>query len=139
MFLAETVVEFSYDANGNMISRTDDAGTINYSYDTANRLIAISYPDSRPATTYAYDGNGRKTSQNIGGEVTSFLRDGEQIIEELDDTGDPRAILIHGQVVNDNYTFALTTITLPYFSWCIVLRDRGKFLPVPAPRGGQNA
>jgi YD repeat-containing protein len=32
----------AYDANGNMVNKTDNCGTTTYQYDTENRLIGIS-------------------------------------------------------------------------------------------------
>ena len=50
---------YSYDANGNVITRTDARGIItHYAYDGMNRLTAKSYsndPANTPALTYGYD------------------------------------------------------------------------------------
>jgi RHS repeat-associated protein len=46
-----------YDANGNLIYRTDARGIlITYTYDALNRLTQKTYSDSTPTVTIAYDG-----------------------------------------------------------------------------------
>ena len=50
---------YSYDANGNVITRTDARGIItHYAYDGMNRLTAKSYsndPANTPALSFGYD------------------------------------------------------------------------------------
>ena len=54
---------FSYDANGNVLSRQTRAGaTITLTYDTLNRLRSKTPPSPMPAVTYSYDLNGRLLS-----------------------------------------------------------------------------
>ncbi|KWU24671.1 MULTISPECIES: RHS repeat-associated core domain-containing protein [Burkholderia] len=63
----------TYDANGNLLS---DGGRT-YSWDAENRLVAIAYPgQSGKATSFTYDGLGRRTSisstpAGAGGTVTT--------------------------------------------------------------------
>jgi RHS repeat-associated protein len=50
---------YTYDANGNVIKRTDARGIVtNYTYDALNRLLGKTYtndPANTPALTYGYD------------------------------------------------------------------------------------
>lgn len=96
VFLAGNAASFSYDDNGNMTGMTDATGTVTLGYDAADRLTGISYPDSRPATSYTYNGRNKKVSQTVGTEVTRYLWDGDQIIRELDGATQTVATLIHG-------------------------------------------
>jgi RHS repeat-associated protein len=53
---------YSYDANGNLLSRTDARGvTATFVYDALNRNTSINYSDSTPTITRVYDGaiNGK--------------------------------------------------------------------------------
>jgi len=57
---------YAYDANGNVISKTDARGiTTNYAYEVGNRLTQKTYSNNDPAVTYSYDagtyGKGRRT------------------------------------------------------------------------------
>ena len=53
---------YSYDAVGNLVSKTDPGGnTIIYTYDALNRLPRTQYPDGK-SVVYAYDALGRQVS-----------------------------------------------------------------------------
>lgn len=59
----------SYDANGNMISKTDKAGAITtYKYDAKNQLVYI----QEPKRNVDVNGTGTKTRSNI---VTEYVYD----------------------------------------------------------------
>jgi RHS repeat-associated protein len=51
-------IAYMYDSHGNLASVTDAQGTITMYYDTADRLINITYPKGR-SLSYSYDGGGR--------------------------------------------------------------------------------
>jgi RHS repeat-associated protein len=51
---------YDYDAIGNLISATDDTGTITLDYDDVDRLTNVTYPDNR-TIEYSYDTVGRLT------------------------------------------------------------------------------
>jgi len=63
-------VTFTWDDNGNMLSRSD--GTT-YSWDSANRLTEV--VNTNGTTSYAYDGDGRRTSKTVNGVTTTYLWD----------------------------------------------------------------
>lgn len=81
--LADDTFDYSYDANGNLISATERAtgsATI-YSYDSDDQLIRIDFPDSRVAT-YRYDGLGRRIAKTIDGQSTQYVYDNHSILLE---------------------------------------------------------
>jgi YD repeat-containing protein len=57
---------YTYDANGNVLSKTDARGvTTNYSYDALNRMLSKSYSDgATPYSCYQYDAS--TTANSIG-------------------------------------------------------------------------
>jgi RHS repeat-associated protein len=64
-------VTYSYDANGNMKSKTDARGiTISYSYDVLNRLTQKSASDGSLSYSYMYDGVDRAGVQNPIGRLS---------------------------------------------------------------------
>ena len=54
--------DFSYDANGNMTGVKSGEDTVEYVYNTANKLIEVKYPDGT-YVKYGYDAFGRKVSR----------------------------------------------------------------------------
>ena len=87
-------VGWSYDADGNVSSMTDGAGTVTdtynqldqltqtsrgsdtfaYTYDPVGRTASRTYPDGT-ATSYAYDNDGNLASATTGTDVTSYQFD----------------------------------------------------------------
>jgi len=90
-----TAWTFTYDANGNPLSRTDALGdTWTSTYDNLDRQVtAKSFPNGTSSaadtTTYGYDLNGNVTSVTDGlGHVTSYTYDSEnRLVSETDPSG----------------------------------------------------
>ena len=58
-----THVDYAYDADGNVLSRTSARGVVRtYAYDAAGRRVSVSYSDGTPSIAYAYDRAGRLVS-----------------------------------------------------------------------------
>ena len=81
---------YSYDPNGNTISRVYADGSSNtFEWDAANRLAAITYGGNNNRTEFTYDGLGhyKKIVEKNGATVTStkqFVWIGNRIAEERD-------------------------------------------------------
>ena len=87
-----TPVLYSYDANGNVVTKTDARGTvINYSpasnpIDQLNRVTSKTYSDGTPTVIYTYDGNtpsacspgGFNYSNQIGRRTAMCDADGSE-------------------------------------------------------------
>lgn len=54
---------FSYDANGNMITRVQDGVTWTYTFDAMNQLVTVS--DGSTTTSYVYDGSGERIERTV--------------------------------------------------------------------------
>jgi len=83
--LSANDVSYAYDDNGNLISKSDDQGATDYTWDYENRLVGISYPDGT-SDEYVYDGVGKRIQTNEDGVVTNYLYDGLNCIIETDGT-----------------------------------------------------
>ena len=70
---------YTYDANGNLTSRTDGAGRWAYAWDYENRLTQATGPDGQ-AVTYKYDALGRRVERGKGGAWTRFTYDREDVV-----------------------------------------------------------
>lgn len=83
-----------YDANQNLIK---DSGRT-FTYDGENRLTAMSGPAN---ATLEYDPLGRLSQTTIGGVVTQFLYDDDQLMAEYDGSGNILRRYVHGSASDD--------------------------------------
>src|SRR6202020_1597578 len=64
-------VTYTYDANGNVITKADARSiTITYSYDALNRILGRTYSNGDPSVSYVYDHTtclaGESACYNVG-------------------------------------------------------------------------
>ena len=71
----------TYDANGNLTSKTDASGTTIYTWDARNRLTSVSGPSV--SASFVYDALGRRTSKIINGITIDYQYDGNDIVAEI--------------------------------------------------------
>ena len=81
----EETVNYSYDNNGNLVSRDAQGQVTNFDYDFANRLTSVA--SSGVNLKYSYDGDGRRVSSSDGANVPRYLYDGNDVILENDSSG----------------------------------------------------
>ena len=78
---------YLYDANGNLTTRTDSAGTSQYVWDFENRLRQVTLPNGT-TVSYKYDALGRRIQRTSStGVATSFVYDGQDVIRDLNSDG----------------------------------------------------
>ncbi len=78
---------YSYDANGNLRTRTTGGATTTYVWNARNQLTRIDFSDGTFAT-YTYDGIGRRISKrDRAGVVRHYVYDGADLVQELDAGG----------------------------------------------------
>jgi len=71
---------FTYDANGNLASRTEGGLTTNYDWDALDHLVAIRQGSSLVAS-YSYDALRRRSTKTTGGVTISYIYDMGEIAE----------------------------------------------------------
>ncbi|MBI4354931.1 MAG: hypothetical protein HY597_00590, partial [Candidatus Omnitrophica bacterium] len=93
---------YTYDNNGNRLTQTDQTtqATTTYDYDTDNQLTGITFPDGSQAT-YAYDALGRRIQKTVDGQITRYVYDNEDILQEDDATNILRARWTHGPGIDE--------------------------------------
>ena len=65
---------FTYDDNGNMITRTDSTGTFWQTFDVQNQLVAVTNTVTLSVTRFVYDGDGNRVLQmEADGSQTAFV------------------------------------------------------------------
>ena len=77
----------TYDANGNMVTRTIGGVTANFVYDAENRLVGVGTSDGTVVAQYHYDPFGRRLWKNAGGVMTYFMYADEGLIGEYNASG----------------------------------------------------
>jgi len=85
-----------YDANGNL---TND-GMNTYAWDARNHLAGIT---GSSTSSFMYDGFGRRMGKSIGGNVTQFLYDRFNPVQELDASNAPTANLLSGLQIDEYF------------------------------------
>ncbi|WP_019680070.1 VWA domain-containing protein [Ruminococcus flavefaciens] len=112
---ADGTVEFSYTADGKLLSATDGSGTTYYTYDEMDGLKKVVYPDGN-YVSYEYDDSGRLTNISTALGSTSYEydqldrlvkvidRNGYATLYEYDANGNRSAVkYANGIVVSYNY------------------------------------
>ena len=98
--LPDPVYTYTYDNNGNTISRTDGTDTDSYTYDYENRLTSanIQLGTTPGPVSYTYDADGIRGSKMAGGTTTSFLVDKNRPFAQVlvETTGATTASYVHG-------------------------------------------
>lgn len=106
---------YSYDRNGNLLSKTTSEGTTTYAWDYENRLVKVSIPTT--TAEYAYDPLGRRIEKKVtenGATTTSrYFYDGQAILFEYDETGIIGNRYTHGPGIDE--PLMLTTVKDKYY------------------------
>ena len=89
---------YTYDNNGNTLSKVDGSGTTTYTWDFENRLTSV-HPPGQTTVTFKYDPFGRRIQK--GGSV--FVYEGSNLIEEADGRGNLAARYIFGSSVDEPF------------------------------------
>ena len=79
----------TYDLNGNLTSD----GTNTYTWDARDRLVGMSGPGLN--VSFQYDVAGRRIGKTVNGQATSYLYDGDNIVQEQSG-GTPTANMLNG-------------------------------------------
>jgi len=88
-----TFEEFTYDNRGNLRTATDESGTTTFTYDGADRLTKVTYPNGR-FLEYTYDAGGRRIRlEDQDGFIVKYTYDAAGRISELMDASDVRLVL----------------------------------------------
>jgi len=85
--LSKPGVNFTYDSNGNTLSKSDSTGTTTYGWDFENRLASVTLPGTGGTVTFKYDPFGRRVQKSSPSGTTNYLFDGLNVLEEVDNSG----------------------------------------------------
>jgi RHS repeat-associated protein len=105
-------LQFSYDANGNQLTRISEPTASTRTYDFENRLTEVQIGggsggsiglDPRVTTIgYKYDALGRRIERTPSdGRVEKFLYDGQDVVQDLDGDGAVRVSYLNGPGIDN--------------------------------------
>ena len=92
---------FTYDANGNMLSKAAAAGTTDYTWDLENRLASVNLPANGGTVSFAYDPFGHRIQKTTAFGSTIYLYDGANIVVELNASGAVVASYTQGSGIDE--------------------------------------
>ena len=78
---------YTWDFNGNMLTRTDGTNLTTYTWDEDNRLTQVQLPGG-DTVSYTYDDMGRMITRTDSSGTTSFVWDGMDCVQETDPSSD---------------------------------------------------
>jgi len=93
------VFSYTYDDNGNMLSRNDGVNQDDYTYDSDNRLSAVSRSINASVTaTYQYDADGIRIAKSVGANTIDFVCDKNREFAEViaERSGEESVQYLHG-------------------------------------------
>jgi RHS repeat-associated protein len=96
---------YSYDNNGNTLTKTDSTGTTNYTWDYENRLTQVTLPGTGGTVTFKYDPLGRRIFKSSSNGTSVYAYDGDNLIEETNSSG--AAVARYAQTGNIDETLAM--------------------------------
>jgi YD repeat-containing protein len=94
-------VSYTYDSNGNTLTKTDSTGTTSYTWDFENRVTSVTLPDSGGTVTFKYDPLGRRIYKSSSSSTSVFAYDGDDLIEETNSSGGIVARYLQTQDVDE--------------------------------------
>jgi RHS repeat-associated protein len=100
---SNSAATFTYDNNGNTLTKADSTGTRNYAWDFENRLTSVVMPSG--TVNFKYDPFGRRVqkafAQGSSTTVSNYVYDGADLIQEVDASGNVVARNTQGVAIDE--------------------------------------
>lgn len=91
---------FTYDNNGNTLTKTDTNGETQYAWDYENRLTSVTLPGSS-IVSFKYDPFGRRIQKSSVSGTTNYVYDGANVAEEVTALGGVTARYVQGAGIDE--------------------------------------
>jgi YD repeat-containing protein len=98
---AMTGATFTYDNNGNELTKVDSTGTTSYTWDFENRLTSVTLPGSGGTVSFSYDPFGRRIKKSSSAGTSVFAYDNQNLIEETNASGAVVARYAQGEDIDE--------------------------------------
>jgi RHS repeat-associated protein len=84
---ANSNASYTYDSNGNTLTKVVSSNTTTYGWDYENRLTSVTLPSSGGTVTFKYDPYGRRIYKSSSSGTSIFAYDGDNLVEETNTSG----------------------------------------------------
>jgi RHS repeat-associated protein len=84
---ATSNASYTYDSNGNTLTKTVGSNTTSYTWDFENRLSSVTLPGSGGTVSFKHDPYGRRIYKSSSAGTSAFAYDGANLIEETNSSG----------------------------------------------------
>jgi RHS repeat-associated protein len=92
---------FTYDNNGNTLTKSDTNGQTTYAWDVENRLTSVTLANNGGVVSFKYDPFGRRIQKSGPSGTTIYVYDGANAIEELTSAGAVSARYVQGSGIDE--------------------------------------
>jgi RHS repeat-associated protein len=110
---------YTYDDNGNILTKVTSSGTATYGWDFENRLTSLTLPGTGGTLSFKYDGLGRRIqkafTQGSTTTTTNYLYDGNNAVADVDQNGNVLARYAMTQNIDEPLA-ELRASTTSYYS-----------------------
>lgn len=107
---------FTYDNNGNTLTKTEAAGTTSYAWDFENRLASVTLPNGGGTVTLKYDPFGQRIQKSGASGTTNYVYDAANVLEEVDGTGAVLARYTQGPGIDEPLAMLRGGVTSYYLA-----------------------
>ena len=105
---------FTFDNNGNVLTKTDSTGTTSYSWNFENRLTSVTLPGTRGTVTFKYDPFGRRIYKTSPSATSIYAYDSDYLIEETNSSGTVVARYAQGLNIDEPLAMLRSSVTSYY-------------------------
>ncbi len=96
---------YTYDNDGNLMTKVNSAGTTQYFWDYENRMTSVTLPGSGGTVSFKYDPFGRRIYKSSSSATSVYAYDGDNLIEETNSSG--TAVARYSQGLNIDEPLAM--------------------------------
>jgi RHS repeat-associated protein len=105
---------YTYDNNGNTLTKVTSAGTTTYGWDYENRLTSVTLPGTGGTLSFKYDPSGRRIEKISPTATSIFVYDGSNLMETVNATGGVIARYAGTRGIDEPLVM-LSGVTVEYF------------------------
>jgi RHS repeat-associated protein len=105
---------YTYDNNGNTLTKVVGSNTTTYAWDFENRLSSVTLPGSGGTVSFKYDPFGRRVYKSSSGGTSVYAYDADNLIEETNASGAVAARYAQTEYVDEPLAMLRSSTTSYY-------------------------